>query len=139
MHSHIGYLIKTINDKIKVRADTDLKKHNLTMTQSRVLLYLFKNSGTASQKEIENFLEVSHPTVVGLVDRLCKNGFVTFSIDLKDRRNKIVQLTEMGYNTGKNMDKIIEKMEEKMLSPLNEEEVGEMTRMLELIYNNLDC
>ena len=51
----IGYLIKNINDKLKVKADADLKHSNLTLAQSRVLTFLASQDGQATQKEIEIF------------------------------------------------------------------------------------
>lgn len=139
MTSHIGYLIKSINDRIKVRADADLKSHHLTLTQSRILLYLQGRDGeTATQKEIEEFLSVSHPTVVGLVSRMEKNGFLTSWFDVGDRRNKMVRLTEAAKETGQNMDSVINSMEDRMLSPLSEAQICELTAMLEAIYKNLE-
>ena len=49
----IGYLIKNINDKLKVKADADLKHSNLTLAQSRVLAFWDRRGGQATQKEIE--------------------------------------------------------------------------------------
>ena len=138
MDSHIGYLIKSINDRIKVKADNDLKSHNLTLAQSRVLIFLKYHDGQASQKEIEDYLEVSHPTVVGIVSRMEKNGFLTCYFDPTDRRNKIVTLTEYAMQTGENMDTVIGEMEAKMLRPLTKEQIKQLTEMLELINKNLD-
>ena len=139
MTSHIGYLIKSINDKIKVHADADLKSHHLTLAQSRILVYLQACDGKkATQKEIESYLSVSHPTVVGIVSRMEKNGFLTTMTDPKDRRNKIVRLTQEAEDTGRNMDCVISNMEKKMLSPLSEEQIAQLTDMLESIYKNLE-
>ena len=137
MESHIGYLIKSINDKIKVHADADLKSHNLTLSQSRVLMFLVKNDGKATQKEIEDFLKVSHPTVVGLVSRMKENGFVTVMQDTDDRRNKVVTRTDTAIKTGSNMDKVVAGMEAKMLKSLSAEQIKQLTEMLETIYRNI--
>ena len=67
MKNDVGYLIKRINDKLAVRADAELKQYHLTMSQGRVFLYLSSRGGQATQKEIETFLGVAHPTVVGIV------------------------------------------------------------------------
>ena len=64
----IGCLLKMITDKIKMRADADLAQQGLTLTQSRVLGYLDRSGGQATQKEIEGFLQVSHPTVAGIIN-----------------------------------------------------------------------
>ena len=130
-------LIKSINDKIKVHADADLKSHDLTLSQSRVLMFLVKNDGKATQKEIEDFLKVSHPTVVGLVSRMKENGFVTVMQDTDDRRNKVVTLTDTAIKTGSNMDKVVAGMEAKMLKSLSAEQIKQLTEMLETIYRNI--
>ena len=135
--THIGYLIKGINDKIKVNADSDLSGHNLTMAQSRVLVYLLNKGGKATQKQIEDYLEVSHPTVVGIVSRMEKNGFLTSKVDQEDHRNRVIELTSHAYTTGKDMDKVVSKMEKDLLSPLSETQIKELTKLLELIYQNV--
>ena len=73
----IGCLLKMITDKIKMRADADLAQQGLTLTQSRVLGYLDRSGGQATQKEIEGFLQVSHPTVAGVIGRMEQKGFVS--------------------------------------------------------------
>ena len=126
----IGYLIKRINDKLKVKADADLKSHELTLTQSRVLAFLNSEDGQATQKEIEDFLEVSHPTVVGIVSRMEQNGFVTTWFDPENRRNKIVQLTESSRKIGADLDRTIQEQEKSMLKGLSQGQISELARML---------
>ncbi|MGN1048527.1 MAG: MarR family winged helix-turn-helix transcriptional regulator [Eubacteriales bacterium] len=134
----IGYLLKNINDKLKVKADADLKSFHLTLAQSRVLAFLNDSGGSATQKEIEVYLRVSHPTVVGIVSRMEQNGYVSARLDQSDKRNKIVQLTEQAENIGKDMLRNIRDNERKMLHSLTETEVGQLRRMLGIIYKNLE-
>ena len=86
----IGCLLKMITDKIKIQADANLAQHDLTLTQSRVLGYLEQNGGIATQKEIEGFLQVSHPTVAGVIGRMEQKGFVRCRLDPADKRSKLV-------------------------------------------------
>lgn len=134
----IGYLIKTINDKMKVKADTDLRKYHLTFTQSHLLSYLVSKKGQATQKEIEAFLEVSHPTVVGIVSRMENNGFLTSRVDTKDKRNKIVQLTKEAKEIAIDLEKHMHENENKLLTRLSDEEVEQLRKLLLLIYHELD-
>lgn len=134
----VGYLIKTINDKLKVRADADLKRYNLTLTQSRVFAFLNNNGGQATQKEIEVFLEVSHPTVVGIVSRMEQNGYLTSWMDPNDKRNKIVKLTEKADAVGKDMEQSVQENEKNLLRSLSEEDVAHLRKMLLAIYHDLD-
>lgn len=133
----IGYLIKAINDKLKVRADAELKDCDLTLSQSRVLAFLNSCGGQATQKEIEDFMEVSHPTVVGIVTRMEQKGHVVSWIDPKDRRNKIVQITEQSAAIGRDMQRRVAANKKRMLESLSEEDIETLTGWLTTIYDNL--
>lgn len=134
----VAYLIKNINDKLKVKVDADLKRYNLTFTQSRVFAFLNGKGGQATQKEIELFLEVSHPTVVGIVSRMEQNGYVTTWLDDKDKRNKIVRLTKQAEEIGIDMEQNMLENERMLLAPLSAEESERLKEMLTAIYNQLE-
>lgn len=134
----VGYLIKTINDKLKVKADADLKRYNLTLTQSRVLAFLNNNGGQTTQKEIEVFLEVSHPTVVGIVSRMEQNGYVISKTDDNDKRNKIVKLTKQAEILGTDMEQNVLNTEKNLLRSLSDEDVARLREYLNIVYKNLE-
>lgn len=134
----IGYLIKMINDKIKVKADADLNAYELTLSQSRVLTFLKAKDGQATQKEIEEFLEVSHPTVVGIVSRMEQHGYVTTWLDSKQQRSKMVCLTEKAQIIGGELIHMVQEQEASMLQGLTQEQVTELGKMLLVIYGNLE-
>lgn len=133
----VGYLIKNINDKLKVKADADLKRYNLTFTQSRVFAYLQEKGGQATQKEIELFLRVSHPTVVGIVSRMEQNGYVVSWID-EDKRNKNVKLTKQAEALGMDMEQHMLENERNLLQALSNEEADSLKKMLLRIYKCLE-
>lgn len=136
MNHHIGYLIKSINDKLKIKADEDLKSHNLTLSQSRIVLLLSKKHGGATQKDIEDELGVSHPTVVGLVSRMEQNGIVYTFFDNKSR-SKIVKLTEQAIPLSKDMEETISKSDNEMLNGLSDSEIEQIEKSLKIILKNL--
>lgn len=129
MKNDVGYLIKSINDKLKVRADAELKQYHLTMSQSRVLVYLRSRGGQATQKEIETFLDVAHPTIVGLVSRMEQNGYVT-CWPCEDGRNKYVKLTPQAEAIDKDMQENMHANEEMLLAPLSP---GDRERLRDLL------
>lgn len=134
----IGYLIKNINDRLKARADADMRHFRLTLTQSRVLAFLDSRGGQATQKEIEIYMEVSHPTVVGIISRMEQNGHLRCWVDPGDRRNKIVALTEQAKALGAEMEKRIYANEQRLLSSLSEADVEKLKEMLLTVYKNLE-
>lgn len=137
MNHHIGYLIKSINDKLKIKADEDLKRRKLTLSQSRVVGFLSQKGGTATQKEIEDFLDVSHPTVVGLVSRMEQNGIVTTHFS-SNNRSKVVSLTKQTEEIAKDMNDTIDACEKNLLSGLSDEEVSSLETILTAILKNLN-
>lgn len=136
MKNDVGYLIKRINDKLKVRADAELKKYHLTMSQSRVLVYLRSRDGQATQKEIETFLDVAHPTVVGLVSRMEQNGYVT-CWPCEDGRNKYVKLTPQAEAIDKDMQENMHANEEMLLAPLSPEDRERLRDLLLTVAEHL--
>ena len=137
MKHRIGYQFKLISDKLKVHADADLKNQGLTLAQSRVLTFLNEQDGIATQKEIEDYLQVSHPTVVGLVSRMEQNELVETWFDPENRRNKMVRLTEKSKKIGENMDEVTEQHDKALLNGLSEQEQAELNRILNIILKNL--
>ncbi len=134
---NIGYLLKLVNDKLRTNADANLLEHDLTLSQSRILRFLNEKGGCATQKDIEDYLQVSHPTVTGLIARMKEKGFVECSKDQKDRRNTIVTITEKAVALGADLCKMIAENEKKMLRSLSEQQIFELEDTLTTIYNNL--
>ena len=136
MKNDFGYLIKRINDKLAVRADAELKQYHLTMSQGRVFLYLSSRGGQATQKEIETFLGVAHPTVVGLVSRMEQSGYVT-CWPCEDGRNKNVKLTVQAEALDKDMQRNRLESEQMLLSPLSPEEREQLRKLLITVAEHL--
>ena len=124
----IGCLLKMITDKIKMRADADLAQQGLTLTQSRVLGYLNRNGGQATQKEIE---------VAGIISRMEQNGFVRCWLDPADKRSKIVGQTERAAGIAQDMHATIQATEQQMLRSLTPDEIAALESALRTIYADL--
>ena len=138
MTEDIMYLIKTIAEKTSAAADMDLRRHGLTFSQFRVLGFLDDRGGTATQRDIQRHLEVSHPTVVGLVTRLEKNGFVAAFTDESDRRNKIVRMTRKALRLGDELDAERENASAQLMRGLSKDERSELYRLLTVLSRNLE-
>ena len=136
LKNDVGYLIKSINDKLAARADAELKQFNLTMSQCRVFLYLSSRGGQATQKEIETFLDVAHPTVVGLVSRMEQNGYVT-CWPCEDGRNKYVKLTPQAEAIDKDMQRNQLENEERLFAPLSPEDRERLRDLLLTVAEHL--
>ncbi len=134
----IGGIIKYISDKVRQKADNNLKDHNVTLSQVRVLNFLWRENGSCSQKQIEDFLQVSHPTVVGLVSRMEQSGYIHTSVSPDDKRNKIVTVTDSGMALASELCRFMDDMDNRMLEGLSEEQQSQLADMLLTVAKNLE-
>ena len=134
----IGGMIKYISDKVRQKADNNLKDHNVTLSQVRVLNFLWRQEGSCSQKQIENFLQVSHPTVVGLVSRMEQSGYIQTSVSSDDKRNKIVTVTDSGMALASELCRFMDDIDNRMLEGLSEEQQSQLADMLLTVAKNLE-
>lgn len=137
MAHDIGKLLKLLNDRLKTSADASLKESGLTLSQTRVLEFIHVQGERTTQKEIEDYLEVSHPTVAGIISRLEKNGFLSCYLDPNNKRSKIVCNTEKARALSAFMMEEMKRTEQMLTAGLTEEEVGELRRMLQIMYGNI--
>lgn len=133
-----GRMIKIISDRMKANGGASLKEKNITFIQSGIIRHLEKNGGKTTQKEIEDYLHVSHPTVVGIISRMENNGFLTCHTDENDKRQKVVELTESAYALAAQIRQEIEEHENEMVDGFSEEEIELLMSFLERIYKNVD-
>ena len=84
-------------DHIILHYNKYLKKNyeDITPRDFTYLANIFYNQN-CSQKELAELLFVSESNVTQIINRLEKNGFVTRSIDEKNKSRKILNLTDKG-------------------------------------------
>lgn len=131
-------MIKYISDKVRQKADNNLKDHNVTLSQVRVLNFLWRENGSCSQKQIEDFLQVSHPTVVGLVSRMEQSGYIQTSVSPDDKRNKIVTVTDSGMSLACELCRYMEDIDKRMLVGLTDEQQAQLADMLYVVAQNFE-
>ena len=134
----INHLLRMISHKIRAKGDAGLKERGLTFAQLQLLITLHRNGGEMSQRELEKQLSVSHPTVVGLVQRLEKNGYVETWTDETDKRIKHVKQSGKALELKEEMRKRWRDMTERMFRNISEQEKEELYRMLNVISDDLN-
>lgn len=126
----ISFLMKLIADRVStlfsLHADMPV-----TAAQSRVLMYLeVKGGGPMSQRELAEYLNVSHTTAKGLLQRLEEKGYVRTAFDSKDGRVKNAYLTDKASQCREELSSLINALTERMMSGL---ESGEEEQLFELL------
>ena len=138
-NKEIGFLIKKIDEKLAKNMNEKLALVGLTFAQLKVLIFVFDTKfQMTTQKEIENFLEVSHPTTNGIIKRLEEKDFLKTEMTLKNNRmSKNVMLTEKGADLCRNNTHDKDLFEKKFEEWLTQDEKTQLTALLEKIYTKI--
>lgn len=136
----IGFLIKLIGDAIETRANQKLKHYDMTLSQGRILAYLYSRDGMkTSQKDMEEYFQVTHPTIIGILKRLEMKGFITSEYDTIDKRIKNIYLTEKERKRTRKASLFQNEMEETLLSGLDQDQIGDLKSKLYTVLMNLEA
>lgn len=135
---YLGPIMKKISEEIDRKVNIGIKKYNLTLAQARIILFLAKREGkTVTQKELEDFLQVSHPTTVTIVKSMESKKMVKTSFDDADRRMKKVELIWGNETIYSELEQNAEDMEIRLLAGFSEEEKELFYSFLGRAYKNV--
>ena len=137
-HNNTGFYIKRISEYIESDANRALEQYGITCSQARVLSYLIKRQDkTTIQKDIENYFEIKHPTVIGILQRMEAKGLIVSSVDPSDKRQKIITLTHSAYDLEKTIADHVEDAEQRMAEGMTKEELDTIKQLLYKVYKNI--
>lgn len=137
-HNNTGFYIKRISDYIEADANRALEQYGLTCAQARVLSFLLQSQDkTIIQKDIEDYFEIKHPTVIGILQRMEAKGLIVSSVDPRDKRQKIIKLTDSAFELEKKIADHVEATEKRMAEGMTDEEVDCIKRLLYKVYKNI--
>jgi DNA-binding MarR family transcriptional regulator len=136
---NLYFQIELTARKIKHYGQTVLnnKGIDITIEQWLVLKVISENEGL-NQIQIGEILFKDKPTISRMIKSLTKKGFVFKDNSSEDLRAFIVGLTEDGKNLVTHLIPIIEKVREKGLKNLSENQNTTTSKTLSKIRNNLD-
>ena len=103
--------------------DKRLKPLGLSQAKWRALLLLSMTKSPLTQIQLAKKLGIEAPTVVGLIDRLTKEGWVIRQDATHDRRVKVIYLTEKATLTLGQIQRTADELSKELLTPLSETEL----------------
>ena len=134
-----GYYIKRLSDNIEADANRELEQYGLTMTQARVLSFLLnRGDKTTIQKDIEDYFEIRHSTVIGILQRMEAKGLIVSSVDQNDKRQRIINVTNSAVELEKCIEKHRVESEKRLAAGMSEAELKEFKRLLYTVYRNIN-
>jgi len=113
----------------------------LTSTQSMFLYHLWYRQEKLNQptyaKDLEEFFDIKHSTVSGILQRMEAAGFVELQASELDRRCKAVHLTAKAMDAHKQTVLHIQQTEAKLVDGMTPEEALQFRQLLQTAARNL--
>lgn len=129
----IGFLIKQVFYLHEQHLNKQFSKFGLTASQTFTLIYLFKSHDkgiSVNQKDIEKELDISNPTVTGILNRLEVKGLITRVPCRHDARAKNIEVTEKALELVKQLRIVFQQSDEKLVESLSKEEIDNLQSYL---------
>ena len=110
---------------------------DLTSSQLDVLICIAQGGGRpVNQKDIEEELHLSNPTVTGILKRMERKGFISRTVGSRDRRYKEVRLTEKCARLGDRLHPSALDHLEALFRGITREEFDTLNRLLRQLLEN---
>ncbi len=134
----IGFIINRTAKALIHAFDQELRnKFGITFGQWKIIIILTNNDDGLSQKEIADKLGLEGPTIIPIIDKLEKDGFVNRMVNKNDRRNNQIFLTEKTISL---LDSIINyalKIKEISIRNISEQDLSITKHTLEKMWQNI--
>ena len=135
----IGFIINRTAKALIHAFDQELRKNvGITFGQWKIIIILVNNDDNGlTQKEIADKLGLEGPTLIPIIDKLEKDGFVVRKVDPADRRNNRIFLTEKLCSVQDLMINCGLKIKKISLDNISEENVSITKNTLEKMWSNI--
>lgn len=129
--------LQVIERKVERDGNALLRDSGITVMQLRVLKYLTVHPDEPQVADISEFFDVSHASVVHVVNALEQKGLVVRE-PIRRSRGKRIVLTEEGQRLAEQNEGRIDTLEEAMMDGFSDGERADFIASLRRIDGNLD-
>lgn len=140
METKGGFLIsriKQMGTRIFDRMLTESGVDSFNGAQGRILYVLWQNDDV-SISSLSAQTSLANTTLTAMLDRMENIGLIVRKPDPKDRRNRLIALTEKAKSLQDDYTKISQKMNEIYYTGFTEAEIMQFESYLQRILNNLE-
>ena len=101
-------------------------------------MYLFHSAESkTTQRDIEKYYNLSHSTVIGVLQRLTEKGYIAVEQSLDDKRQRNVNLTQKAYEVKQYILNHRQKIQNSFSENFSESELESLVKSLKKVYDIL--
>ncbi|TWT39662.1 MarR family winged helix-turn-helix transcriptional regulator [Blastopirellula retiformator] len=132
----VGYWIFSTGHMLSRAMNEELSTHGITYRQWEVLAWLSYH-GEITQSELAEQMRIEAPTLVGVIDRMERDGWITRETDPCDRRKKIIRATDKVRPVWEQMVNCALSVRARAIVGIPEEDLEVMRRTLSAMRDNM--
>lgn len=134
----IGYWLTLATQSFHRAVSEEIAPHGITYRQSQVLAWLVIE-GELSQAELACKMMVEPPTLVGILDRMERDGWITRNSCPTDRRKKLIRATDAADPAWEKIAECGRRVRAEATAGFDAEEVKTLNQQLGRILHNLEA
>ncbi len=132
----VGYWVFSTTQEIQRAMNDELAAHGITSRQWETLAWV-SLTGELSQSELAERMSIEAPTLVGVLDRMERDGWIQRVPAESDRRKKLIRPTERVQPLWEKMVQCAHRVRARATRGLTPEQLIQLRETLVLIRNNL--
>ena len=134
LYGHYIRVLHWCTDQVITHA---LAQMDLTAAQGHIMGLLSHQKEPLCSRDVARALELSHPTVSGLLARMERKGFLQLRQDPRDKRARRIHLLPRGMECVAQIEEVIRANEQRMVRDFTEEERQRFMEYLDRAIVNL--
>lgn len=135
----VGHLIKLVHQLNQTNMNAIFAQFDLTATQTFTLIYLFQadmHKRQVHQRDIERDMEISNPTVTGILNRLEQKALIKRLPCPEDARAKTIVVTKKALEMDKILRERLDANDQELTACLSDEEMMNLELYLKKILHH---
>ena len=136
-HDSMSRTLANFGRLLRVELNRQMQAHGLSFPQWQVLRTLAEKGDGVVQKELAEALGIEGATLVGLLDRLARGGWIERREAAHDRRFKTVHLTPGAHDRLRPLYGVQEQIWQRLLDGIPTEEVAACHAVMERLLSRL--
>lgn len=133
----LGFWLCISANAMQQALNDELSRHGITFRQFQVLAWLVHDGTELTQAELAAKMMIEPPTLVGLLDRMEQQGWISRTSCPGDRRKKIVRPAPVAEEIWETMVDVLMRVRAKATSRLSDEQVEILKDMLRAVHETL--
>jgi MarR family transcriptional regulator for hemolysin len=134
----IGFWLITGSQAYQRAVNDELAPQGITYRQCQVLA-LLSLGGPSSQADLAQKMEVEPPTLVGILDRMERDGWIRRECCAEDRRRKLVHPTKSAEPVWNKITAAARRVRQRATKGLTSSQVEQLKELLGVVRNNLEA